>query len=211
MGIQPSAVVLVLTLVGGVVHPAAWAQRFQNPFRRTEPAPPPRPVDRTITRVVLGTGSGIPGESAVVPIEFTPAEGANIRLMKLSIDFASRNMKYVKLDPGPASDADRVELAVEDYVTLADEWAPSSKLTIRVALLPNYSGQQGIPAGVIGRLNFRINDDADGAIVALDVTAEATEIGANAALPSQKLRAEEGAVFVLAPGGPGNGCFFFTH
>ena len=201
MGIQPSAVVLVLTLVGAVVPPAAWAQRFQDPFRRTEPAPPSKPVDRTITRVVLGIGSGIPGESAVVPIELTPAEGANIRLMKLNIDFASRNMKFVKLDPGPAFDANRMVMAVEDYVTFADEWAPSSKLTIRAALLPSYSGQQGFPAGVIGRLTFRINDDADGAIVALDVTAEATEIGANAPLSSQKLRAEEGSVFVLAPGG----------
>src|SRR3990167_10238176 len=59
---------------------------------------------KTTTRVTLGSTSGTPGTSVVVPIYFTPAEGKEVGLLKLGVNFVSRNVKFVRLDAGIAAD-----------------------------------------------------------------------------------------------------------
>jgi hypothetical protein len=61
------------------------------------------PIDPKVTsRVTLGSSSGTPGTSLVVPIYFTPAEGLQVGRLKLDVNFVSTNLKFSKLDAGIA-------------------------------------------------------------------------------------------------------------
>jgi hypothetical protein len=170
--------------------------------------------EQSVTRISVGDASAAPGESVVVPITFEPAENAKVREVKLTIDYRSAHLEFLRMDRGPASDPARVDLRLQDLTTAGEGRQQYSKLTIVASLVPALQPQplgapaEGISGGRLAELSFRIDDEGDSAIY-LDSTASVTEVGSNTPLASRNVQAREGVIYVLTPGGLG--CFFFTH
>src|SRR5262249_7053054 len=98
----------------------------------------------------------------------------------------------------------------EDYTTEVEGSAETGKVMVVASLLPSAPAASGLPEGVLAKLAFRVGDDADGDIVDLQLSADATAVGENSPLPQDALRTEGSLVYILAPGAM-PGCFFFTH
>ena len=160
------------------------------------------------TRVTLGSSSGTPGTSVVVPLYFTPADGVEVESLKLVIDFVSKHLKYGKMDPGIAAEMGNVGLNAEVKEVQNEQGLENTTLTI-TASFPT-PPEKGIPAGLLGYLTMRINEDAVPASISLRAAAEATELKTNK--PITDLLATSATVDVLAPGTqPLVTCFIFSH
>ncbi|MBI3894878.1 MAG: hypothetical protein HY313_03000 [Acidobacteria bacterium] len=161
------------------------------------------------TRVTLGSSSGTPGTSVVVPIYFTPVEGSEVGRLKMTIDFVSKNLKYSKLDPGIAAEMGKVDLNTEAKEGKNDQDLETTTLTVIASFLTPTPPDKGIPSGLLGYLTLKINDDARTANIKLNTTAEAAELKTNKSIDVQ---ATSATVEVLAPGSePLVTCFIFTH
>jgi len=146
-----------------------------------------------------------------VPISVSPARNTQIAALKLVVTFDSTNLKFEKLDRGNAAEFANADVTSELRTSVNPDGKGTSVLTIKASLTSAAPSARGIPAGLLGNLRFRIDDDSDGATIYLEPSVEATEVGSNSPLPADRVRTEEGIVYVLAPGGIGFGCFFFTH
>ena len=192
-----SSALLALALAAGAAAISA-AQSANNQ------KPPKPPV------VWLSDASGRPGEVIAVPITFAPGDGAKLRQLRLEVKFRSLNLKFDKVSRSPGDKWKNLELTLEDSVTSGEGREESSRLTILASLPPNVSVPDGIPEGELGKLTFRVEEDADGEMVDLELSAAATAVGSNTPLPQNTVRTEDAMVFILAPGAS-PGCFFFTH
>ncbi|MBI1955497.1 MAG: hypothetical protein HYS38_03800 [Acidobacteria bacterium] len=162
------------------------------------------------TRITLGSSSGTPGTSVVVPIYFTPLEGVEVGRLKLTVDFVSRNLKYSKMDPGIAAEMGKVDLSTEAKEGKNEQDLETTTLTITASFLTPEPPDKGVPSGLLGYLTLKINDDARTASISLRAAAEAAELKTNK--PIENVQAVSATVDVLAPGSqPLVTCFIFSH
>ncbi|MBI2815675.1 MAG: hypothetical protein HYX72_01925 [Acidobacteria bacterium] len=164
------------------------------------------PIDtKTTTRVTLGSSSGTPGTSVVVPIYFTPAEGAQVGQLKVEVNFVSANLKFDKVDRGIAAEMGDVELKNELQTAKNDKGVETSTLQIQAQAPPN----KPIPAGLLGYITLKISETGRPANIGMRAAAEGADI---ASKPLTNIRAFDAQVEVLAPGTqPTVACFFFSH
>jgi hypothetical protein len=176
-------------------------------------AEPDQPKSKP-AEISLGDVSGRPGESVLVPVYAAPGDGPKLRSVELNIVYPSATFKFDKVTKSSEDKWKDVDISVEDFTTTGEGRTESSTLVVLASLRPSTSSAPssagGIPQGVFGKLAFRIDPDADGDILNLRLTAQATAVGENSPLPDDAVNAEGSIVYVLAPGNfPG--CFFFTH
>jgi len=165
---------------------------------------------KTTTRVTLGSTSGTPGTSVVVPIYFTPAEGSEVGRLQLQINFVSANLKFDKLETGIAAELGNVDLDSEIQEEKNDQDVPVSTLTVNASFLTPEPPAKGIPQGLLGYITFRISETGRPATISLRTQAEANELKTNQ--PVAELRSFDATVEVLAPGTqPAVACFLFSH
>ena len=195
-----------------LVGTALWAGMFATASaQETANAPQEKPIDpKTTTRLTLGSTSGTPGTSTVVPIYFTPAEGAVVGRLRLEINFVSRNLKFARLDAGIAAELGKVELHTDIQESKNEQGLETSTLALVATAPSSDSAQKGIPAGLLGYLTFQINEGAPPATISLRASAEAAESATGK--PVADVRAFGAQVEVMAPGEqPMVVCFFFSH
>jgi hypothetical protein len=194
----PTLILLLLVSIG-IVGTAGHAA--QQPGGQA-------PVDpKTTTRLTLGSTSGEPGTSVVVPIYFTPAEQLPIAQASLTINFVSKNMKFSKIDVGAAAELGNVDLKTEAKDGRNEAGLETTTLTIHAAV-PANSGK-AIPSGLLGYVSFEIAKTAVPANISLRADASAQLAAGGEA---KDVRAFGAQVEVLAEGEGGMvACFFFTH
>jgi len=189
---------------------ALWAGMFAAASAQETAKPSQeKPIDPdTTTRVTLGSTSGAPGTSTVVPIYFTPAKTTTVGRLRLEVAFVSRNPKFARLDAGIAAELGNVELQTEVKESKNEQGLETSTLTLTAAAPA--SAQKGIPAGLLGYVTFQINEGAPPATISLRASADAAEsVGGK---PVEDVRAFGAQVEVMAPGEqPMVVCFFFSH
>ena len=169
------------------------------------------PIDPKITtRVTLGSSSGTPGTSLVVPIYFTPAEGVQVGRLKLDVNFVSANLKFSKLDRGIAAELGNVDVSTDLQVGENENGVETTMLSVTASLPSEEPSEKGIPAGLLGYLTMQIEEDGQPASITLRTSVEGSTFGSNEAL--ENLVSFDAKVDVLAPGTqPIVACFFFTH
>lgn len=167
------------------------------------------PVDpKTTTRITLGSTSGEPGATVVVPIYFTPAEEGPVDQATVTINFVSKNMKFSKVDLGAAAELGNVELKTETSDGKNEQGLETTTLTIN-ADVPEGAGKV-IPSGLLGYISFMLSQAAVPANISLRT--EATAKLAAGGAPAKDVRAFGAQVEILAEGEGGMvACFFFTH
>ncbi len=172
-------------------------------------APDHEAIDpKTTTRVALGSASGTPDTSVVVPIYFTPAQGVEVGRVKVDIVFVSANMKFGKLERGIAAETGNVELKTDLKAQKNDKGIETSTLTVEGSA-PG-SAKSGIPAGLLAYVTMKISENGRPAKIALRTAAEATHL--DNGQPVKNVRSFDGQVEVFAPGTmPMVNCFFFSH
>jgi hypothetical protein len=167
-----------------------------------------RPVDpKVTTRITLGSTSGEPGASVVVPIYFLPAEQSAVASARLTINFVSRNLNFSKVDLGAAAEQGNVEINTTAKHGSNEQGLETTTLEID-ASVPKGSGK-AIPSGLLGYISLNISQSAVPANISLRADARALAVnGATIA----GVRAVGAQVEVLAEGEGGMvACFFFTH
>ena len=127
------------------------------------------PDPRTTTRLTLGSTSGTPGDAVVVPIYYTPAEGAQVGRLKISVNFVSANLKFDKLERGIAAEMGNVEVKSDLQVSKNDKGVETSTLLIEAAAPASPKGP--IPAGLLAYVSMKINESGRPATIALRTTA----------------------------------------
>lgn len=170
----------------------------------------PDPEARKFTRVFLKNADTTPGQSLVVPIYLTPAEGVQIGQLKISITFVSVNMKFLKLERGIAAEISDIDLKSEVKLGKNDKGVETSTLTIQTESSSAEPRKEGIHEGLLAYMTLKLSDSARPAVIKLNTTAEAKELGSNK--PVKNLQTAEAQVEVFAPGTqPAVSCFFFSH
>ena len=163
---------------------------------------------KTTTRVALASTAGTPGTSVVVPVYFTPAEGVEVGSLQLDVSFVSVNLKFEKVERGPAAESGNLDLTAQVKSEKNEKGIESSKLTILTSF-PE-PPKKGIPTGLLAYLTFRIGGDVKASSISLTTSAEAKPIGSDTIL--KQLRTFDTKVEILAPGTlPLTACFFFSH
>lgn len=171
-----------------------------------EGRPPTDPAKTT--RLTLGSATGSPGASVVVPIYFTPAEQESVGQASLTINFVSKNLKFQKIDPGAAAELGNVELTAESKDGKNDQGLEMTTITLHAAV-PSGT-DKAIPSGLLSYVSFNILETAVPANISLRVNASAVRAGSG--IPASEVRAFGAQVEVLAEGEGGMvACFFFTH
>jgi hypothetical protein len=194
---------LWIALLGGWLCFTAVAQEDAGKAQAKEVVDP-----KTTTRITLGSTSGTPGTSVVVPIYFSPMEGAKVGRLKIVVNFVSANVKFDKLERGIAAEMGDVEVTSDLKLGKNDKGVETSTLTAE-AVAPE-APKKGIAAGLLAYISLKISDTGRPAQLTLRTTAEATEFGTNK--PLTNVRAFDAQVEVLAPGTqPAVACFFFSH
>jgi len=186
-----------------VLQAAAWAAQESSGGQAAGSADPN-------ANVVLGGGTGEPGQQVVVPIYLRPPGDATVGSLKLDITFVSVNLKFEKIEPGIAADMGNVDVKSELKTGKNDKDVETSTLTVTATAPAAGSDKKGIPAGLLAYITLQISDKGRPATIGLQTKLEATELGTNKKLVA--LRAADSQVEVIAPGStPMVSCFFFTH
>lgn len=161
-------------------------------------------------KITLGDSSGSPGENIVVPVYFAAVEGLEVGRIQLDVNFVSKNLKYSRINRGMAAESGSVDVRAEVKESKNDKGLETSTITIVASIAEPNPGQKGIPAGLLGYITFKVNENAGPANITLRATAEATELGSNK--PILNLKTADAQVDVLAAGSePLYSCFFFSH
>lgn len=165
---------------------------------------------KTTNRIRLGSGSGGPGDPVVIPIYFTPAEGAKAGKLRVEIEFVSANLKYEKMEPGISADTGNVKVSGELKTSKNEKGLEISTVTVQASLPASGAPPQGIPGGLLAYVNLRISEKGRPATVTLRGTAEATELASDK--PLSNLRVYNAQVEVMSESmEPNMTCFFFSH
>jgi hypothetical protein len=170
----------------------------------------PDPEAKKFTRVMLRNTDATPGQSIVVPIYFTPAEGVAVGHLKITVTFVSVNMKFLKMERGIAAEISDIELKTSVKEGKNDRGVETSTLTIVTANSSSEPPKEGIHDGLFAYMTLKLSDTARPAVIKLNTVAEAKELGTNN--PVKNLQTAEAQVEVFAPGTqPAVSCFFFSH
>ena len=197
-------------MVGGLLAAVCLAQAAGAQEESGKPEQKETIDPKTTTRLTLGSSSGTPGASVVVPLYFTPAQGVDVGRLKLEVDYVSANLKFTKLDVGIAAEMGGVDLQIEAKDGKNEKDVETQTLRITASFLSPEPPKKGIPPGLLAYLTMKISENGRPASITLRAAAEASELGTNK--PLQNVRAFEAKVDVLAPGTqPLVTCFFFTH
>ena len=191
----------LIALCGLMLCRAAAAQEEATPKEK-------EPVDPKATRITLGGSSGTPGTSVVVPIYFTPSEGAQAGRLKITVEFVSANLKFDKVERGIAAEMGDVDVKSDLKVGKNDKGIETSTLTIEAAA--PQSPKKAIPPGLLGYIQMKISESGRPANITLRAAAEGSDLASGK--PLQNLKSYDAQVEVLAPGTqPVVACFFFSH
>jgi hypothetical protein len=195
---------IVAIVASGVVNCAARVQDRQSAESKST-------ADQsTATRVTLGDSSATPGTMTMIPIYFTPQEGAALGSLKMEVNFVSVNLKFDKLQPGLAAENNEVELSSDSSTGKNDLGVETSTVTVKVNVSPSKSNSRGIPAGLLAYMTFRVSETGRLAKISLQLKAEGEELKSKKAL--QGIQATGSQIEVVAPDSqPAVACFFFTH
>lgn len=159
------------------------------------------------TRITLGSTSGAPGATVVLPLYLASGKGDNVGEMKLEVDFVSANLKFDRIERGIAAEMANVEVSGDVQVGKNDSGVETSDLTIRIRAAKG--SKAGIPPGLLAYLTMKINAGGRPADITLRVTGEAFTLSKQ---PISPLQATDAHVKILAPGTqPAIVCFFFSH
>ena len=162
------------------------------------------------TRIAMGSVSGTPGLSVVVPLYINPAEGVQVGSLELVVDFISANLKFNRLDPGMAAEIGKVQVSAEVKQGKNDRGVDTATLKITAAMPSSPEPETGIPSGLLAYLTFRVDDDARSASITLRTTAKANELNTNN--PIESLRVVESSVDILEGSSPPSVvCFIYSH
>ena len=160
------------------------------------------------TRITLGKTSGQPEQVALVPIYFTPPESIPVGRVRLQVTFVSANVKFDKVEAGPAGDNGRVKFSAEVATAKNANGIDTSTMTILAEL--SDPSATSISRGLLAYLGLRVGPNARPATITLTTSAEASRPGSSDPLPD--VRAFGAELEVQAPNsGPMVVCFFFTH
>jgi Cohesin domain len=164
--------------------------------------------DKDTFRLALGSTSGEPGESVVVPVYFTPADTLQVSRLDIHVTFVSANLKFDNVEPGIAAEMGNVKISHDLQLGKNDKGIETSSLSL-LASAPE-SASQGIPSGLLAYIQLKISPSGRPATISLRTTVEATEKGNNRKL--DQMTTPDATVEVIAPGSePAVVCFFFTH
>jgi cohesin domain-containing protein len=162
------------------------------------------------TRLVLGSSSGEPGSTLVVPVYLSPAPNVEIGKVEIEVNYVAANMKFVKLDAGTSSDASNVELRSDVKDGKNDKDVATQTVSIVAAVKSPETTKSGIPSGLLAFLTLELSKTARPANITLRTTATVTDL--KTGKPITNLQTEEAKIEVLAEGAePAVACFFFTH
>jgi len=160
--------------------------------------------------VVLGGGTGEPGQQVVLPIYLRPPGDAPVGSLKLEVTFVSVNLKFQKIEPGIAADMGNVDIKSEAKTGKNDKGVETTTVTVNATAPSGGSDQKGIPPGLLAYIALQISETGRPATIGLQTRLEATEFGTKKKL--NDMRVADSAVEVVAAGTqPEVACFFFTH
>ncbi|MBI4460610.1 MAG: hypothetical protein HY648_11200 [Acidobacteria bacterium] len=171
----------------------------------------PQTNSADITRLILGSASGEPGETAVVPIYFTPAEGVKAGRLKITVDFVSRNLKYSRIESSAIAQDAGVDISAEAKEGKNAEGLETTTLTITASLPKPESSEKGIPFGLLGYMMLNVGAEARPAEINLRASAEARDPKSNQLLGN--FEASGAVVDIIERGSqqPSLACFVFSH
>src|SRR5688572_9280910 len=98
--------------------------------------------------IVLGGGSGSPGETVVIPIYYTPPDGVEIAGLRLEVSFVSVNLKYEKIENGIAAELGNVVVKGDLTVGKNEAGIETSTVTVSATALAN-EAPKVIPSGLL--------------------------------------------------------------
>jgi len=161
-------------------------------------------------KVTLGDSDGSPGETVVVPIYFTPAEGVEVGKATVTATFVSKNLKYSSLKRGLAGESGNVDIYAELEEGKNEKGLETSTLTIDASMPQGQPDKKGLPAGLLGYITFNVSQSAGPANITLRTAGQAVELETNR--PVQNFQTVDAQVDILAAGSePLYSCFFFSH
>jgi len=170
----------------------------------------PAAQSKTTTRVTPGNSSGTAGNSVVVPLYFTPADGVSVGRVRIEMTFVSVNLKFDKLDRGIGAEMAGLEMKSEVKAGKNEQGLETSTVIIEGGVPPSRTPKQGIAAGLLGYITLKIGEKSTPASISIRTKAEAWALGSDQ--PLEDITTSEAKVDVLAPGTqPSVACFFFTH
>ncbi len=204
--ISKTGILWILILTTGLVR-SAVAQEEHGKVENQEGR-----EKETFTRVTLGSTSGKPDSSVMIPIYVTPAQNVEVGRLKLEVSYVSANLKFAKLDPGIGAQLSDLHLdtAVKDGKN--DKGVGTQTVVISVSLPSSETPKKGIPAGLLAYLMLRISENGRPASITVRASAEADALGTNK--PLANIKTENATLDVVAPSAeplPSINCFFFTH
>lgn len=176
---------------------------------KTEPEKRSNP---SLPRLMVDSQSGTPGTNVVVPLYFTPPQGAALRTVTVEIDWVSKNVHFVRLDRGTSAEA--IGAVVTGKVTGTSKDAKSLEhSTLRInASVTDEIPKDGFPDGLLAYLTFQISPDAQPFAVELRPKLIAAEAIGNADKKFTQAEVETGKINVELEGLPPYvACFFFSH
>jgi hypothetical protein len=168
-----------------------------------------RQIDpETTVRVSIGRTTAQPDSTPMLPIYFTPPETKAVGNVTLQVTYVSANVKFDRLEPGPAADSGSVKLGAEVKAGKNENGVATETVTITAAAPPQ--SPAGIPGGLLAYLTLRASPEARPAKIALRSAASATAPGSSSPLPD--VQSFDGELEMQAPGTELRVvCFFFTH
>lgn len=203
MGSRTSKILFWGIILAFGLHPVAFGQLEDLP-------PEEDPTASTTTRVTIGEVSGVPGETLTMPVYFTPAQGTQVGLLKLEVNFVSANLKFVRLDRGIVAELGNLDLSTDVKTSKNEKDVETTSLKMAASLPHAESAKEGISRGLLAFLILRITEEGRPASITLRMSGEATELKTNK--PIQNFEALNAKVEVFAPGDrPTVSCFFFSH
>ncbi len=157
--------------------------------------------------IVLGSTSGGPGDSVVVPIYFTPPTKKRVNRLDLAVTFVSQNVKFDKLDKGIAAEIGNLDVH-SDLSTASNEKGIETS-TINITASAPSDATEGVTAGLLAYINLKISKNARPANISLTLSVKAV---APTEIRPGDLQVAGATVEVLtASPEPAVSCFFFTH
>ncbi len=183
-----------------------------SPAQSTEANRESARSDPSLPRISLGSQTGTPGTSIVIPLYYTPPEGGDLRSLAVEVEWVSKNLQFVRSERGISAESIGADVAGKVTGTQKDDKGIEHS-TLRIdASVVEENPKRGIPEGLLAYLTFKISSEAQAFAIELrPKLLAATEIGPAGKKISQA-EVENGRVGVELPGLPPYvTCFLFSH
>ena len=171
-------------------------------------------------RVTLGSVTGLPGASLMMPLSFTPDPANPVRSFSVDIDYVSNSLTFEKAMRAITAELADTQIQRSVKENLTDKKG-LKRTTLRLAVsMPGANASAGLPEGLLAYLVFQINPAAKPFSIKMTPTAiSATPVAASA--KKVAITAEPGTATIEDPDAvnrsldpelaPDVTCFFFTH